>query len=276
MNMSERLKNRRKELNLTMFEVAQKVGVSEATVSRWESGNIANMRRDKIEKIADALNVSPGYLMGWEAINPSNVVIGTELKKIILSIAERLHVSYEYLVEVYLNERASSLESKKLNEENLYNFFCKILERTLVTPSNIYPVKGLVSFEEIGTVKAGYNGMADETPTGKIVDIPAAMLNGRPKEDFFMLRVNGDSMYPTLVDGDSILVQRCTSVDSGTLSVVLYNGDEASVKKVNYASGEDWMELIPINPEYKTKRIEGSDLEQCRVLGKVVKLIREF
>ncbi len=276
MNMSERLKNRRKELNLTMFEVAQKVGVSEATVSRWESGNIANMRRDKIEKIADALNVSPGYLMGWEEINPSNVVIGTELKKIILGIAERLHVSCEYLVGVYLNELASSHEPKKLNEENLYNFFCEVLERNHVLPSNAYPVEGLVSFEEIGTVKAGYNGMADEIPTGRIVDIPVAMLNGRPKEDFFMLRVNGDSMYPTLVDGDSILVQKCTSVDSGTLAVILYNGDEASVKKVNYVFGEDWMELIPINPEYKTKRIEGSDLEQCRVLGKVVKLIREF
>mgnify|MGYP003303111255 CR=1 FL=1 len=145
-----------------------------------------------------------------------------------------------------------------------------------ITPSNIYPVEGLVSFEEIGTVKAGFDGLADETPTGKIVEIPAAMLNGRPKEDFFMLRVNGDSMYPTLVDGDSILVQRCTSVDSGTLAVILYNGDEASVKKVHYVYGEDWMELVPINPEYKTKRIEGADLEQCRVLGKVVKLIREF
>ena len=145
-----------------------------------------------------------------------------------------------------------------------------------VTPSNIYPIEGLVSFEEIGTVKAGYNGLADEIPTGRIVEIPAAMLGGHKKEDFFMLRVNGDSMYPTLVDGDSILVQKCTSVDSGALAVILYNGDEASVKKVNYVFGEDWMELIPINPEYKTKRIEGSDLEQCRVLGKVVKLIREF
>ena len=143
-------------------------------------------------------------------------------------------------------------------------------------PSNIYPVEGLVSFEEIGTVRAGYNGLADEIPTGRIVEIPAAMLGGRPKDAFFMLRVNGDSMYPTLVDGDSILVQKCTSVDPGTLAVMLYNGDEASVKKVNYVFGEDWMELIPINPEYKTKRIEGSDLEQCRVLGKVVKLIREF
>lgn len=144
-----------------------------------------------------------------------------------------------------------------------------------VTPSNIYSVEGLVSFEEIGTVKAGFDGMAAEIPTGRTIEIPASMLGGRSQEDFFMLRVNGDSMYPTLHDGDSILCLRCSSVDPGTLAVVLYNGDEASVKKVNYIYGQNWMELIPDNPEYKTKRIEGADLEQCRVLGKVVKLIRD-
>lgn len=215
-------------------------------------------------------------------------MFGKKLKE----LREGRELSMDKLIELYNGKYDAKMNKSTLSRYenglqdpiytvvvNLANFFDVSVDYILgrsSTPSNIYPVEGLVSFEEIGTVKAGYNGMADETPTGKIVDIPAAMLNGRPKEDFFMLRVNGDSMYPTLVDGDSILVQRCTSVDSGTLSVVLYNGDEASVKKVNYVFGEDWMELIPINPEYKTKRIEGPDLEQCRVLGKVVKLIREF
>lgn len=63
---------------------------------------------------------------------------------------------------------------------------------------------------------------------------------------------------------------------SNVLYNVLYNGDEATVKKVHYVYGEDWLELIPINPEYETKRIEKHDLENCRVLGKVVKLIRDF
>ena len=46
------LKSRRLELGLTMLEVAKAIGVSEATVSRYESGNIKNMRRDRIEKYA--------------------------------------------------------------------------------------------------------------------------------------------------------------------------------------------------------------------------------
>ena len=142
--------------------------------------------------------------------------------------------------------------------------------------SNVYEVDGILVFEEIGTVAAGFDGMIDEIPTGRKIEIPASMITGGNKEDYFVLRVKGNSMYPRLLDGDTILCKRCESVDSGSLAVVLYDGDEATVKKVNYVQGENWLELIPFNPEYPTKRIEGADLEQCRVLGLVVKLIRDL
>ena len=63
MNIGEKLKKRRKELDLTMLQVAKITGVSEATVSRWESGDIANMRRDKIVSLAKALKVQPAFIM---------------------------------------------------------------------------------------------------------------------------------------------------------------------------------------------------------------------
>lgn len=66
MKANEVIRLRRKELGLTMREVANMVGVSEATVSRWESGDIRNMRRDKIAALARALDVSPAVLMDWE------------------------------------------------------------------------------------------------------------------------------------------------------------------------------------------------------------------
>ncbi len=151
-----------------------------------------------------------------------------------------------------------------------------LLGRQEKSPSNIYEVDGLLVYEEIGTVCAGYNGAINEIPTGKKVEIPASMISGGNKEDYFVLRISGNSMYPKLLEGDTILCKRCDSVDSGDLAVVLYNGDEATVKKVHYVTGQNWLELIPINPEYPTKRIKGVDLEQCRVLGKVVKLIRDL
>lgn len=66
MEMSEKIKFLRMKNKLTLEEVGNKVGVGKSTVRKWESGQIANMRRDKIAKLAEALNTTPAYLMGWE------------------------------------------------------------------------------------------------------------------------------------------------------------------------------------------------------------------
>lgn len=65
-SIGEMLRKRRNELSLTQRQVANQVGVTEATVSRWESGDIDNMRRDKIASLANALKVSPLLIMGVE------------------------------------------------------------------------------------------------------------------------------------------------------------------------------------------------------------------
>ena len=56
--------DRRTELGITQKEVADFVGVSEATVSRWESGHIDNMRRDRIAALSKILRLSPLATMG--------------------------------------------------------------------------------------------------------------------------------------------------------------------------------------------------------------------
>ena len=66
MEIKDIIYNRRIELGLTMKQVADAVGVSEGTISRWESGDIANMRRDKIAALAKTLLLSPAIIMGWE------------------------------------------------------------------------------------------------------------------------------------------------------------------------------------------------------------------
>lgn len=51
---------------MTLEDVAEKVGVSRATVLRWESGEIESVRSDKIAQLAQALSMSPAQLMGWD------------------------------------------------------------------------------------------------------------------------------------------------------------------------------------------------------------------
>ena len=69
MKYNEYIKNRRIELGLTLEEVAAKVGVTKATVQRWESGLIANLRRDKIATLAKELETSPAFILGFDCAN---------------------------------------------------------------------------------------------------------------------------------------------------------------------------------------------------------------
>ena len=53
--------------------LSEKVGISKSTLQRYETGYIKNMPVDKLEEIADALNISPAYLMGWEDHTPTTL-----------------------------------------------------------------------------------------------------------------------------------------------------------------------------------------------------------
>lgn len=70
MEVKDILKAKRIEQGFTMKELADRVGVSEGTISRWESGDIANMKRDKIVSLADALGISPLTIMGVDVDRP--------------------------------------------------------------------------------------------------------------------------------------------------------------------------------------------------------------
>lgn len=65
--INERIKQRRKELGLSAEQVADMIGVSPATVYRYESSDIKNMPAERLKPIADALHTTPEWLMGWSA-----------------------------------------------------------------------------------------------------------------------------------------------------------------------------------------------------------------
>jgi len=65
MDFKDKVKGRRLELGLTLEDVAKAVGVSAPTIQRYESGEIKNLRKDKIKALADVLKVTPNYLMDW-------------------------------------------------------------------------------------------------------------------------------------------------------------------------------------------------------------------
>lgn len=89
--MAQRIKELRKEKGLTLEQVADIVGVGKSTVRKWETGMIANMKRDKIASLAKALGTTPEYLMGWEEkkCSPSELQL-TEGEKLMLELFRRI------------------------------------------------------------------------------------------------------------------------------------------------------------------------------------------
>ena len=135
-----------------------------------------------------------------------------------------------------------------------------------------------VTFPIVTSVAAHYDGVSiDESTTGEKIEVPRAYLKGRKAEEFCAMRVRGDSMFPAFQNGDVVLVLRQSTMNhSGEIGVISYGDDEMTIKRINYVDGEDWLELVPLNPAYPPRRIEGVDLESCHVIGIPRVLIREY
>jgi len=92
--MAQRIRDLRHAKGLTLEQVAEVVGVGKSTVRKWETGMIANMRRDKIADLAKALGTTPAYLMGWnddsnENSSPSEVIL-TEGEHLMLELFRKI------------------------------------------------------------------------------------------------------------------------------------------------------------------------------------------
>ncbi len=134
-----------------------------------------------------------------------------------------------------------------------------------------------ITFPVIGEIAAGYDSIGMEDWAGDVIDIPMSFLKGRDKSEFFVLRVKGDSMYPTYQEGDKVLILKQSTLNySGQVGAILYEGENTSLKKVEFVPGEDWLRMVPINANHPPKRIEGADLERCRIIGIPKLLIREI
>ena len=144
-----------------------------------------------------------------------------------------------------------------------------IIEDSVEPNANLLPQTDIRMIPLYESVSAGFGAAAYDC----VIDyIPTIMHSSYEAAETIAIIVSGDSMYPKIEDGDKIVVHKQSSVDSGQIAVVLIDGEDAVVKKVKY--GKDWVDLISINPEYKTRHFEKEELERLRVLGLVRQIIK--
>lgn len=96
--LSFKIKELRQKRGMTLEEVANIVGVGKSTVRKWETGMIANMKRDKIALLAQALGTTPAYLMGWNEEKPSPPAITSEGEQALLDLFRQIPENKQQLV----------------------------------------------------------------------------------------------------------------------------------------------------------------------------------
>ncbi len=94
--------------------------------------------------------------------------------------------------------------------------------------------------------------------------------------EFFALQIKGDSMEPRIKEGDVVIVRKQPTVENGEIAIVLVNGDEATVKRVQRFDGG--INLIPSNSAYNVLTYTNAQIESLpvQILGKVVELRAKF
>lgn len=207
----------------------------------------------------------------------------------IRELRESKGISQEELAKVLGLSSRSTINKIEHNEHDLRRSHVEICARFLgVSPAYLmgwdeFPTKGnnfvdaspsVIEFKVCGSVKAGYDGECVCEFTGETVQMPATKLKGHSVNDYFVLQVRGDSMFPRILDGDKVLVLRTDTIDNNKIGVMMYGDNEATIKKITYS--ENSITLTPCNTNYSPITISGSELEYCHLLGEVISLIRDF
>lgn len=135
----------------------------------------------------------------------------------------------------------------------------------------IFPSGELIKVPILGDIKAGYNHLANEILLGYEY-IEQSTLSG--KLGCFFLKIKGDSMQPMFIEGDLVLIQPVTDVESGTIAAVLVNEEEATLKRL--IKQENSVILQPLNLHYEPLIFVGQEIENLKVIGKVIQSIRKF
>lgn len=179
--IEKRLKNLMKSKNMSMGELSRLTGIPKTTVSRYLY-DVSIIPTDRLSLIAKALNVTPGYLMGWEDLGDNFITLtGENDYQIPVLASVPCGEAYEAVENV--------IEELHINT-NLYN-------------------KGVR----------------------------------------YALIADGDSMYPKIEDGDTILIKPTPQVDSGVIAIVKVNQHDATCKKV--LINENGITLIPLNTNHE-------------------------
>lgn len=232
-NIQERLKQARIEKNLTLEEVANILGKTKSTISKYETGDIENLKFQAINQLSELYDVSPAWLMCWTDIKDKNI-------------------STNNLIKLYC-----SLSDEKKKEVFKYMQYLKSIDSTEETSEELFALRNKVQI--LGQTAAGQPLEYSDTITEDINN-----LSDVPANADFALTVKGDSMEPEIKNGSIIYIHSQEDVENGTISIVEIDG-AVTCKKVYKEDNK--LKLVSLNEKYEPMFIDKGNV---RILGKVI------
>lgn len=191
-------------------------------------------------------------------------------------LRERKNLTQQELADIVGLKTASAINKIEMGLRDLKQSsiatFANALDVTpaeLLDDTELLPVTEKVySIPVFESVSAGFGALANES----VVDYEAMPFRSASEAaETLFIRVKGDSMSPKIETGDLIQVRQQTSVDSGDIAVVIYEG-EWYVKKVFY--DDNSVTLHSLNPYYPDIKIDEKHLQFLNVRGKVKRIIK--
>lgn len=121
-----RIRYMRRLRELTQEELAKKVGLSHVAIAHYERGDVENLKRSVAEKLGQALECSPAYLLGWSdsisgdnqvetnngVVDQNNIIVNTTLSKEEEELL-RIYQALDVRARISLLQTAMRLEEKQ-------------------------------------------------------------------------------------------------------------------------------------------------------------------
>lgn len=232
--------------SISQKEFSSLLGTSPQTITDWKKGKSSSYYQ-KLPLIADTLNVDLNWLIDGKGEK---------------SPQKKEDQATDRLIGTAYETRFVKFDGSRIK------FAGGIPTQVPSTSSSSYRISVL------GTIPAGIPVDAVED----ILDweeIPASWTTG--DREYFGLRVKGDSMYPRYLEGDTVILRKQSTCDSGDDCAVMVNGNDATLKQV-ILRGDRGLELRPVNTAYPPKSYSPAEIESLpvQIIGVVVELRRKI
>lgn len=299
-NFPENLKKLRKINNLSQLDLSKKLGVTRQSISYYENG-ICEPSLHFILQLSSLFDCSVDSLIFKEYssdfleknnfINQKKIDSLINLDLDIVNSDKLINILEINKGELYekindINDLINHIKNfSKINNTEYANELCfdtdtKVIDfdfykntKIIESPSyfNLKNKDDFFKLPCVGHVSAGYPQYACED-IEDFFYIPKEYIKSN-EDDYFILRIKGESMNKLYKNGDYVLIRKTCCVEGQDPSVVLVNNEEATVKYVKFDNEYFYLQPYSDHPNFQENTSYKTDENTISVIGTVIGVV---